>query len=426
MFFCFSIAEQKAKFAVLGDTEMTGLDAAAVEGFRTLTETKAWDYIVVWKYGDDPTRFIEWMDCCCVGGYRGSNEVKTEEECRLNRRCRDTHYQHPVRTKACEALAQLPYTMPLYSGVHGDVAISKQPQWLTQDSTGTQVLVPITGGIIELFTSEIVAKDSRIIELITARCCLSMMIKEAISEHPPLDAYRPQSLISSLHASAGEQCRSHPSIEGSSSGSNPSNETSKEHQRGLDFQCGGTLEDKPDLVNRPYGEGYTSKNLVTERNRRSRIKDGLYALRALVPKISKMDRASIVADAIDYIKELQGQEKGLRDEMTASEGEDHERNKPQSRRPIVKEQGGTRSSSNCTKRTQTEVQVEVNQIGKREFLVKIHCEKKRGGFAKLMEAIHLFGLQANKLDVHPDKLREYLTKQAGSQERGADVELKKA
>lgn len=33
---------------------------------------------------------------------------------------------------------------------------------------------------------------------------------------------------------------------------------------------------------------YQSKNLVTERKRRNRIKDGLFALRALVPKISKV------------------------------------------------------------------------------------------------------------------------------------------
>lgn len=31
-----------------------------------------------------------------------------------------------------------------------------------------------------------------------------------------------------------------------------------------------------------------SKNLITERNRRNRIKDGIFALRALVPKISKV------------------------------------------------------------------------------------------------------------------------------------------
>lgn len=34
---------------------MSGL--GVVEWLRPLVETKAWDYVVVWKYGDDPTRY---------------------------------------------------------------------------------------------------------------------------------------------------------------------------------------------------------------------------------------------------------------------------------------------------------------------------------------------------------------------------------
>lgn len=47
-----------------------------------------------------------------------------------------------------------------------------------------------------------------------------------------------------------------------------------------------------DARNRPSAEKgpYKSKNLVTERNRRKRIKAGMFALRALVPKITKVVR----------------------------------------------------------------------------------------------------------------------------------------
>lgn len=40
---------------------------------------------------------------------------------------------------------------------------------------------------------------------------------------------------------------------------------------------------------------YQSKNLVTERKRRNRIKDGLFALRALVPNITKVAKKSYLS-----------------------------------------------------------------------------------------------------------------------------------
>ncbi|GAB2275138.1 hypothetical protein Dimus_009900 [Dionaea muscipula] len=58
-----------------------------------------------------------------------------------------------------------------------------------------------------------------------------------------------------------------------------------------------------------------SRSLVSERRRRGRMKDKLYALRALVPNITKMDKASIVGDAVLYVQEMQMQAKKLREEI---------------------------------------------------------------------------------------------------------------
>ncbi|KAI3978629.1 hypothetical protein MKX01_015804 [Papaver californicum] len=61
-------------------------------------------------------------------------------------------------------------------------------------------------------------------------------------------------------------------------------------------------------------EGQPSKNLMAERRRRKRLNDRLSMLRSVVPKISKMDRTSIVGDTIEYMKELIEKIKNLQDE----------------------------------------------------------------------------------------------------------------
>lgn len=141
----------------------------AMEWFRALVGAQQWDYVVLWKLGNDPSRFytiatnllyfiymyipsfllyvfwkitffnllcwlnvfcrfIEWMGCCCSGGCDRNDIIVNEEKSdKLKLLCRDNYLKHSVRTKACESLSQFPCSMPLYSGCVQTTLFLSQP-----------------------------------------------------------------------------------------------------------------------------------------------------------------------------------------------------------------------------------------------------------------------------------------------------------
>ncbi|KAI5012897.1 hypothetical protein ZWY2020_025163 [Hordeum vulgare] len=62
-----------------------------------------------------------------------------------------------------------------------------------------------------------------------------------------------------------------------------------------------------------------NKNILMERDRRRKLNEKLYTLRSVVPNITKMDKASIIKDAIEYIQHLQAEERQMEAEVSALE-----------------------------------------------------------------------------------------------------------
>ncbi|XWS62630.1 hypothetical protein CRYUN_Cryun06bG0027500 [Craigia yunnanensis] len=200
--------------------------------------------------------------------------------------------------------------------------------------------------------------------------------------------------------------------------------------------CSDQNDDEDDArYQRRAGSKGQSKNLVAERKRRKKLNERLYALRSLVPKISKLDRASILGDAIEFVKELQNQVKELQYELEEHSDNDNGAKKtgmngihknvqseifsqndqiPVDSNPdhdkglngfpvggngsVSKQNQDVEITTNKTQ--QMEVQVEVAQIDGNQFFVKVFCEHKPGGFVRLMEALDSLGLEVTNANVN--------------------------
>ncbi|KAG6601503.1 Transcription factor ABORTED MICROSPORES, partial [Cucurbita argyrosperma subsp. sororia] len=364
----------------------------------------------------------------------------------------------------------------------------------SHELTGTRVLIPISAGIVELFATKHMPRDREVIDFVMAHCNISMEQEfdteseldgdlnekrlDSCTKYYSVDWPDPQPLLdfkSKLEILPSvSQSNSFPSCEGSSSGSKPSNEhhyfdsysslvsrgffnqpihRSFESKRPTPQE--DLLEQQRDVVSdyskflqkdeaktgggRQGKEIYKSKNLITERRRRNKIRDRLYALRALVPNISKMDRASIIVDAINYIRELEENVKNLQNELVQLEHKDCQKNRHLKISPSEKNKDDTiywplvqndQPMFILGEEKPMEVEVEVMQINERDFLIKLFCKQTQGGVVSSIEAMDSLGLQvvdvnittfggmvlnifhveANENDIQPKRLRDSLIK----------------
>ncbi|XP_071729911.1 transcription factor bHLH25-like [Rutidosis leptorrhynchoides] len=163
------------------------------------------------------------------------------------------------------------------------------------------------------------------------------------------------------------------------------------------------LFDNPNLqfdhqVNSSFDKGYhggfdvtksTTKvapaqdHILAERKRREKLSQRFIALSALVPGLKKMDKASVLGDAIKHMKTLQEKVKTLEEQM---------KKRPNTESVVfVKRYELLADSIESSSSDDGPLHDQLPEIEARFFgnnvLIKIHCEKKAGAFEHILAEI---------------------------------------
>ncbi|GMI96173.1 hypothetical protein like AT4G17880 [Hibiscus trionum] len=126
-------------------------------------------------------------------------------------------------------------------------------------------------------------------------------------------------------------------------------------------------------------------HVEAERQRREKLNQKFYALRAVVPNVSKMDKASLIGDAISYINELKSKLQNADSEKDELQRQIDEMKKDHSTAPPSPPDQDLKS---------IELDIDVKIIGL-DAMIRTQCGKKNHPAARLMTA-----LKELDLDVH--------------------------
>ncbi|MED6181901.1 hypothetical protein PIB30_023743 [Stylosanthes scabra] len=144
-------------------------------------------------------------------------------------------------------------------------------------------------------------------------------------------------------------------------------------------------------------------HVEAERQRREKLNHRFYALRAVVPNVSRMDKASLLSDAVSYINELKAKIEELETQVQKESSINNNNNKK-----VKVETGDSMDNQSTTTTTssvdqsnnnseneaaEVEVEVEVKMIGGEAAMVRVQSESGRHPGARLMNALRELELE---------------------------------
>lgn len=154
--------------------------------------------------------------------------------------------------------------------------------------------------------------------------------------------------------------------------------------------------------------GHSQDHIMAERKRREKLSQRFIALSAIVPGLKKMDKASVLGDAIKYVKTLQEKLRTIEEQMPKKRVRSLS-NLKKAATSIDKEGLPTSGTGSGAEKVDNEVivreddgpvpEIEARAVD-RSVMIRMHCEKRKGLLVRCLaelERLKLAILSANML-----------------------------
>ncbi|CAH8311836.1 unnamed protein product [Eruca vesicaria subsp. sativa] len=171
----------------------------------------------------------------------------------------------------------------------------------------------------------------------------------------------------------------------------------------LEDSVHSNIDDKTTSQNKPqkkrgrkptHGKEEPMNHVEAERLRREKLNQKFYALRAVVPNVTKMDKASLLEDTVTYIKELKLNVENAESENNAIKIQLNELNE----KIAVKKNGNFSVCSGMEKASEIEVKIDV-KVMDRDAMIRLESSKMNHPGARLMNAFMDLEVEVNHVSI---------------------------
>nr|QWJ73411.1 Myelocytomatosis transcription factor 5 [Isatis tinctoria] len=140
-----------------------------------------------------------------------------------------------------------------------------------------------------------------------------------------------------------------------------------------------------------HGREEPMNHVEAERMRREKLNQRFYALRAVVPNVSKMDKASLLEDTVNYINELRSNVENAESKKNAIRNQLNELNK---------ENAGQRNANSSIEKNAPEIEVKVDvKILGCDAMIRVESSKRNHPAARLMNAFMDLEMEVNHASI---------------------------